>query len=110
MWLAISCMNDRPCNKSWACWPRASLVLARLIGLVRGEASLQLGLSIDIPVLFKEGVLTQIKRAYESSVCHANAVSPVYRVGGCRFTGNGDGLRTDDVRHVTFSFHTVEIS
>gem|GEM_PF-3143353 len=103
-------MNARPCNKSWACWPREGLVLARLIGLVRGEASLQRGLSIDIPVLFKEGVLTQIKRAYESSVCHANAVSPVYRVGGCRFTGNGDGLRTNDVRHVTFSFHTVEIS
>lgn len=79
------------------------------------SASARIGLLIDIAALFHEGVLTQIKRAYESSVCHTNAVSPVYRVGGCRFTGRrnaaiGDGLRADDVRRVTFSFHTVEIS
>jgi hypothetical protein len=60
--------------------------LARLAGLEADEVLLRFGQSIDIRMLFKEGVVTQIKRAYESSVCHANAVSPVYRVGGCRFT------------------------
>jgi hypothetical protein len=84
--------------------------LARLSGLITGEQRGVISQPIDNGSLFHEGVLTQIKRAYESSVCHANAVSPVYRVGGCRFTGNGDGLQIDDVRHVTFSFHTVEIS
>ncbi|RMH92253.1 hypothetical protein EA797_05905 [Stutzerimonas zhaodongensis] len=91
---------------STAVWP----ALARLTALIASEPPGVISQLIDNGSLFHEGVLTQIKRAYESSVCHANAVSPVYRVGGCRFTGNGDGLQADDVRHVTFSFHTVEIS
>jgi hypothetical protein len=79
-------MNARPCEERCACSSLVWLALARLDGLEADEVLLRFGQSIDIPMLFKEGVLTQIKRAYESSVCHANAVSPVYRVGGCRFT------------------------
>ncbi|MFG3451535.1 hypothetical protein [Stutzerimonas stutzeri] len=99
-------VNEEKLSRSAAALP----ALARLTGLIAYERLGVIGQPIDNGSLFHEGVLTQIKRAYESSVCHANAVSPVYRVGGCRFTGNGDGLRADDVRHVTFSFHTVEIS
>jgi hypothetical protein len=39
---------------------------------------------IDKAVLLLEGVPTQIKRAYESSVCQRIADCPMYRVGGCR--------------------------
>ncbi|OOV95635.1 hypothetical protein MF4836_16910 [Pseudomonas sp. MF4836] len=61
---------------------------------------------------------TQIKRAYELSVCISRRLSqnPDYRVGGCAWR---IGISTDiqvsakpevSVRRVLFSFHIVEIS
>ena len=61
---------------------------------------------------------TQIKRAYELSVCISRRLSqnPDYRVGGC---AGWIGVSIDEkrpaepfacVRRVLFSFHIVEIS
>jgi hypothetical protein len=45
---------------------------------------ISLKLPIDKRWLFRECVHTQIKRAYELSVCsRASAFQPDYRVGGC---------------------------
>ncbi|PYY87960.1 hypothetical protein DNK59_09835 [Pseudomonas sp. TKO26] len=61
---------------------------------------------------------TQIKRAYEMSVCIAGSSvqNPDYRVGGCAWR-NGVSIDGDvsakpevSVRRVLFSFHIVEIS
>ena len=74
--------------------------------------------TIDNRSLFREGVDTQIKRAYELSVCRVGRClfNPDYRVGGCAWR---IGVSIDatinvqpeaSVRCVLFSFHIVEIS
>ena len=73
---------------------------------------------IDKRRLFPDGVHTQIKRAYELSVCleRRRLMQPDYRVGGCArligaiLDGIVAGELTGRLRCVLFSFHTVEIS
>ncbi|MBJ9975335.1 hypothetical protein IAE35_05010 [Pseudomonas sp. S75] len=61
--------------------------------------------------LFGECVRTQIKRAYELSVCLFSSLvqNPDYRADGCAWRGFVRNP-TASVRRVQFSFHIVEIS
>jgi hypothetical protein len=71
--------------------------------------------AIDNPLDLLECVQTQIKRAYELSVCIDTTLlqNPDYRADGCAWSEGvaaiAEPLHTS-VRRVLFSFHIVEIS
>lgn len=71
---------------------------------------------IDIRPLFPDGVRTQIKRAYEMTVCRSGrrffSQARISRRRVCRVReGSATGIsRRFGVWRVLFSFHTVEIS